>query len=251
MARNPRRPSWRPFQPTYVPGTYTSVGLSTLTDKQLAAEYSRVRREAQERLRSFQRSKDPDVQHAAIVAEKAGVYLTRAQIKAAYPGDTKEAARERRGLMEDLLIDAYRFVSAKSSSLSGYRDIQEKQINSLQAAGYEFVTKDNLREFGEFMDYFRSRKEARAYGSDTVALAFSSAAKAGISSKSLRSHFNFYLAQVQAWAGPVKSYAAFLGATEKEVDEDFMKWYMTYKADNPEAFGLQKFKRKPPKKKKR
>ena len=185
------RRSWRPFQPTYTPGTYTRVGVESLSDQELAEEYSRVRREAQERLRSFQRSTDPELRNAAIVAEKSGVYLNRAQIKAAGGG---------RAMMEDLLIDAYRFVSAKTSSVSGFRSMQEKQINKLQAKGYTFVNRSNLRQFGEFMDYFRDRKDSKAFASGSAATLFDKAAEQQISPKQLEAHFKFYMQQVSAGA---------------------------------------------------
>lgn len=193
------RRSWRPFNPTYTPGTYTRIGLSSLSDKELATEYSRVRREAQERLRSFQRSSDPELRQAAVVAEKAGVYLNRAQIKAAGGG---------RAMMEDLLIDAYRFVSAKSSSVSGYRDIQDKQIAKLQAEGYDFINRSNIREFGQFMDYFRDRKDSKAFGSGSVASAFSQAQKAGIKPEDLKRHFKFYLKQIKSGAEDLQKFQA-------------------------------------------
>lgn len=186
------RRSWRPFDSAYKPGTYTRIGVKTLSDSELAQEYSRVRREAQERLRSFQRSKDPELRQAAVVSEKAGLYLNRAQIKAA-TGNQREA----RGLMEDLLIDAYKFVNAKSSSVSGYRNIQDKQIKSLQAAGYKFINRGNLRQFGDFMDYYRDRADSKSYGSGTVADTFNTAAKQGIDPKELEKHFKFYVTQIK------------------------------------------------------
>lgn len=183
--------TWRAFQPEYEPGTYTRIGVKSLSDQELAREYSRVRREAQERLRSFQRSRDPELRTAAIVAEKVGVYLNRAQIKAAGGG---------RAMMEDLLVDAFRFVSAKTSSVSGYRNTQDKQVNALQAAGYDFVNRGNLRQFGEFMDYFRDRKDSKSFGSGTVAKAFGMAARKGVSPKKLERHFKFYVNQVKGGA---------------------------------------------------
>jgi hypothetical protein len=196
------RKTWKAFQPTYTPGTYTRVGVEQLSDEQLAKEYSRVRREAQERLRSFQRSKDPELREAAIVAEKSGVYLNRAQIKAVGGG---------RGMMEDLLIDAYRFVSAKTSSVSGFRATQDKQINALQAAGYDFVNRGNLRQFGEFMDYFRSRKDAKSFGSGTVATAFSQAAKQKIPPDQLQKHFKYYVNQIKSGADTMTAFKRYTG----------------------------------------
>lgn len=197
---------WRPFQPTYVPGTYTRIGLSTLETPDLAKEYSRVRREAQERLRSFQRSRDPELRQAAVVAEKAGVYLNRAQIKAAAAAVSDDPKEQARAMMEDLLIDAYRFVSAKTSSVSGYRDVQDKQISSLQAAGYTFVNRGNLKQFGEFMDYFRSRKDSKAYGSDTIAATFDQAARQKMDPQELEKHFRFYVQQIKGGASKLTKF---------------------------------------------
>ena len=182
---------WRPFEPTYTPGTYTRIGLSSLSEAELAKEYSRVRREAQERLRSFQRSRDPELRQAAVVAEKAGVYLNRAQIKAVGGG---------RAMMEDLLIDAFRFVSAKTSSVSGFRSVQDKQINALHAAGYTFINRGNLKQFGEFMDFYRDRKDRRAYGSGTIADTFNAAARQKIPPDELEKHFRFYASQIKGGA---------------------------------------------------
>ena len=205
------RRTWRPFQPTYTPGTYTRIGVQSLSDSELAKEYSRVRREVAERVRSFTRSKDEDVKrHAAAQAEQYGVSImvkygaeasnfpTLKQIKDMTGVDPKRGGG--RALMEDLLIEGYRFASAKTSSVSGFNAMRDKQIDALQAAGYDFVNRSNLREFGEFMDYFRDRKQGKSFGSGTVAKAFSLAAKQKISSEELKRHFNFYVQQVQKGA---------------------------------------------------
>lgn len=239
---------WRPFQPAYSPGTYTRIGLRNLSDKELEREYTRVRRDAQERLRSFARSNDPDIRGADVVAEKAGLYLNRAQIKAVGGG---------RALMEDLLIDAYRFVSAKTSSVTGFRRMREKQVETMQAKGYNFITEGNIKEFGNFMDYFRSRMDAKAYGSGAVALAFNAAkdynqgkkAKEQITTKQLQTHFKFYLAVVQGWDVDVRNWAkSELGKTDDEISKDFLSYFEQYKAQLTEEkqkdYQLQKFKRK-------
>ena len=98
--------------------------------------------------------------------------------------------------MEDLIIEGYRFVSAKTSSVSGFNNMRDKQVKSLQAAGYTFVNRKNLRQFGEFMDYSRSRAESRRWGSNTIATAFNQAAKQKISPEELERHFQFYVYQI-------------------------------------------------------
>lgn len=203
--------TWRAFQPEYEPGTYTRIGVRSLTDEQLAKEYSRLRREVKERVRSFTRSRDEDVRrHAAFLADQYGVgslvkygaemsnYPTLKQIKDLTGLDPKKGGG--RAAMEDLLIEAFRFVSAKTSSVSGFRNTQDKQINALHAAGYTFITKKNLRQFGEFMDFFRDRKDSKSFGSGTVADTFNQAAKQNISPEELEKHFKFYVKQVKGCA---------------------------------------------------
>lgn len=181
---------WREFEPGYSPATYTRTGIQSLSDAELKKEYSRVRREATERLRSFSRSKDPMIRGAAILAEKQGLYLTQKQI---------QASGEGRGLMEDLLLDAMKFLQSKRSTVSGTREIESRTARSLQAAGYDIEKKD-LKSFGQFMDYARDRRDSRRYGSGTVAKTFDQAKKQGISRSELQKHYKYYVDQVQQGA---------------------------------------------------
>lgn len=181
---------WREFEPGYSPATYTRTGIQSLSDTELKKEYSRVRREATERLRSFSRSKDPMIRGAAILAEKQGLYLTQKQI---------QESGEGRGLMEDLLLDAMKFLQSKRSTVSGTREIESRTARSLQAAGYDIEKKD-LKSFGQFMDYARDRRDSRRYGSGTVAKTFDQAKKQGISRSELQKHYKYYVDQVQRGA---------------------------------------------------
>ena len=185
--------TWRPFQAAYEEAVYTRTGIKTLTDKQLEKEYSRVRREATERLRSFRRSKDPLIRGSQILAEKEGLYLNKAQIKAAGEG---------RGLMEDLLLDAMKFLRSKRSTVSGQHAINKKVVNSLNARygteeNPEPFTEEDLKDFGDFIDYARSRKDARTYGSDTIATTYQRGKPQGLGYAELKKHYKFYLEQIQ------------------------------------------------------
>lgn len=178
---------WRKFEPGYSPATYTRTGIQTLTDKELEKEYSRVRREATERLRSFARSKDPAIRESALALEKQGLYLNKKQIRESGEG---------RGLMEDLLLDAMKFLQSKRSTVSGTREIEGRIVRSLQAAGYDIEKKD-LKSFGQFMDYARDRRDSRCYGSGTIAKTFDQAKKQGISRSELQKHYRYYVDQIQ------------------------------------------------------
>lgn len=189
------RRKWREYVPTYSPATYTREGLRTLDDSELQAEYAKARREATERLRSFSRSKDPNIRGSALAQEKAGVYSTIKDIKSA-----AASAKDARAQMEDLLLDAMRFISSKRSSVSGQREIERKISRSLQAAGYDIKEKD-LPAFGQFMDWAKDRRDNKKWGGSGVkADLFSMARKQKISNQELQAHYAYYMKQVKAGA---------------------------------------------------
>lgn len=179
--------SWKLYIPTYSPATYTRMGIESLSDEELAREYSKVRREATERLRSFARSKDPTIRVSNLYLEKKNLYLNKKQIKEAGGG---------RAMMEDLLLDAMRFIENRRSTVTGWREADRKIAQGLQASGYNIEEKD-LQSFGKFMDWARGRKDAHTYGSDTRARAFDIAKSSGISRSELQKHYSYYMNQVQ------------------------------------------------------
>jgi len=185
--------SWRPYQ-SYSPARYTRVGIESLSDAELAAEYSKIRREVKERLRSFSRSRSADVREIGAQRERQMNLPTRAELRA--QGDP-------RGLMEDLILESYRFVSARTSTVAGYEATHRKQLNALQARGLDIVSERDLSSFGKFMDYARSRKRAKFKASDPKAGTISSSAAAydqamrqGISRSELQRHYQFYIDQI-------------------------------------------------------
>lgn len=180
--------SWKVFMPTYSPATYTRMGIESLSDEELAREYSKVRREATERLRSFARSKDPTLRVSSLYLEKKNLYLNKKEIQEAGGG---------RAMMEDLLLDAMRFIENRRSTVTGWREADKKISQGLQASGYDIKQKD-LQSFGKFMDWARSRKDAHSYGgSGKIAKAFDIAKSSGISRSELQKHYTYYMNQVQ------------------------------------------------------
>ena len=188
--------SWKVFVPTYSPATYTRMGIESLSDEELAREYSRVRREATERLRSFARSKDPTLRVSSLYLEKKNLYLNKKQIQEAGGG---------RAMMEDLLLDAMRFIENRRSTVTGWRAADRKISQGLQAAGYKVQQKD-LQSFGKFMDWARARKDAKTFGytkgkkrgNGQIAHAFDIAKSQKISRSELQKHYAYYMRQVVA-----------------------------------------------------
>lgn len=91
-----------------------------------------------------------------------------------------------------LLVDVTQFLSARSSTVSGQRGIERDTVGTLQAKGYDFITTDNIRQFGEFMDWYRSRYNQKKGGiSEAIAQMFNWAADPtqNIPSEKLKRHF--------------------------------------------------------------
>lgn len=175
---------WRMYTFGYSPATYTRVGVKTLTDKELRSEYVHARREIKERLRSFARSKNVELRESRIYLENKDKYMTLKDIS----GD--------RGLMEDLLLDAYQLIINPRSTVTGYKSLNVKISAGLQAAGYD-IDVTNLDSFGKFMDFARERKDSMEFDtSDKRVKAFEIATRQGISRTELQKHYNYYMQQV-------------------------------------------------------
>jgi hypothetical protein len=152
---------------------YTPQGSKNLTDKQLRKEYSRLRSIARKRLERFEGTEWTDTQ---IYRLNAGVYKP-----------LKEMTSERE--LRHLFSDVARFVNAEVSSVSTLEKQREKGVQTLNERGYDFVTKDNYRQFAEFMEYARVSNLNKMYDSKRVAEFYEATEKKDMSNEELRKAF--------------------------------------------------------------
>ena len=152
---------------------YTPEGAKSLTEKQLHKEYSRLRSIARKRLERFEGTEWTDTQ---VYKLNVGVYKPIKEIK---------NERELRHAFSDIA----RFVTSKTSSVSGLEKQREQAVESLNERGYDFVNKKNFREFAEFMEYARVANLSRMYDSKRVAEFYEAAEKKKLSNEQLRSAF--------------------------------------------------------------
>lgn len=90
------------------------------------------------------------------------------------------------------------YISNPSRTVSGRKKAhQRKQVESLQNAGYDFVTMSNLKEFGEYMDRIREEYGKRYLSSDEAATLFELAETAGIDIDELTENFDEYLENIE------------------------------------------------------
>lgn len=157
---------WRPEQYLYA-SSYNK------TEKELLKEYSRLRKIANKRV--ARALKNPELKGLNMVkAHKKGFKSLR--------GYTKNTIAKG-------LADVYRFLRTPETTLSGYRAKAKKTVESLQAAGFDFITTKNLKEFGDFMDTMRSYLKGVQVPSDYVAEAFDDYANGNVSAEQLKNYF--------------------------------------------------------------
>ena len=157
----------------YEKETYTPEGAKNLTEKQLHKEYSRLRSIARKRLERFEGTEWTDSQ---VYKLNAGVYK---------PLKEMTSERELRHLFSDLA----RFVMAKTSSVSGLEAQRKEAIGTLNDRGYDFVNKENYREFAEFMEYARVSNLNKMYDSKRIADFYEASEKKKLQNDELRSAF--------------------------------------------------------------
>lgn len=145
---------------------YNEAELQNLTRRELNALYREYRATANKRLAAI--GKSEEFRESLTYRANIGQYdvapskLTRAELTGK-------------------IAQVSRMLSAVTGSLTGLREQANATVESLQNAGYNFITRENLREFGEFMEYARAKLGKKYYGSEQTADLYDIAQEKGIS----------------------------------------------------------------------
>ena len=120
--------------------SYLPSELSKRDPRELRKEYTRLRDIAQKRLKT--------------------IGASEFKTSTAYQLNVNKYKKLRNMQSEKELIsklsDLSKFVSARSSKVTGQREIIKDRLNTLHESGYFFVNKENLKEFGTFMNYIKA-----------------------------------------------------------------------------------------------
>lgn len=165
-------PAW------YTPTHTLSKGVSS---SELRAEYKRLRDVARHRLRSFETS-------------ERGYWKgseSHQQLKAAYEGGAMRGLSDEEIAMK--LSDLSRTLTDYRSSVATLRAQRDQALETLQQSGYEFVTKENYKDFGDFMKEYREQKLDRIYDSGDAAETYRAIRDKGLTLKSIRRDFDFWI----------------------------------------------------------
>ena len=146
------------------------------------SEYSRLRSAAVKRLQRLSRTEGAQYSAYQMYGKEGFAPLP----KNATPAEVGRA-----------LADVHNFLEMKTSSISQIRKSQRQALKTLQERGYSFVTKSNIKEFGEFMEAARQAKvvSANRGGSPIIVELYETVKRLQIPPEEVRRNFTAWLAK--------------------------------------------------------
>lgn len=150
-----------------------------LTEKEMRAEYSRLRSIAVKRLANLKKAGYVEDNFYKYNANR---YAPLADIK------------NEKQLMQKL-SDIANFLSSRKSIVRERRKKEADILERMHKNGLDFVNEDNLQRFGEFMEAFRQEKIDSLFSSDQAADLFDIAIEKRISFDALQKNFEEFLGQ--------------------------------------------------------
>lgn len=166
------------FDPeVYIPA---AVRYNYITIQEARAEYSRLRSAAVKRLQRLSQSEGRQYAAYRMYGKEGFTPLP----KDATPAEVGRA-----------LADVYHFLEMKTSSLKEIRSSQKKALETLNARGYAFLNKSNIREFGEFMESARQQKvvSSNRGGSPVIVELYETAKRLSIPPEQIQRNFSEWL----------------------------------------------------------
>ena len=139
----------------------------------IRAEYSRLRAVAVKRLERLSRSEfKGDMPYQR--------YKDRFQKLEQMTRKTKSGEVYDYGKIARALADVNQFLSLKSSTIKGAKQVRANIITGMKEHGYDFVSEANVKDFGDFMQLLRSKLLDRIYDSERAYKVFEQARKLGM-----------------------------------------------------------------------
>ena len=154
---------------------YTPEALQSgsLSEKEIRDEYRRLRAIANKRIDRL---------------EKAGYAGTQTYLLNV--GAYKSTANYTMEELQYKLYQISKFISARSSTVSGMRLIEKEAIETLREKGLGRIS--NLQEFGDFMSWARTKYKNMEYDSERAAEIFNEAKRRKINIEEIKKDYELY-----------------------------------------------------------
>jgi len=128
--------------------TPNEIMRSSASDRELRAEYTRMRDQAQKQMQRL-------IKSGYRVPARYGLEAKRGFLKLSEIRDRRELSYAMSNLSE--------FLTAKNTSVRGAREIQRSILDTLHRHGYTGINSKNIATFGRFMDVLRERMGGRKH----------------------------------------------------------------------------------------
>ena len=148
-------------------------------EKAIREEYTRLRDISQKRLKRM--TKDP-------IFSKSDTYLKNVEN---FPKLKDITSPE---MLADKLADLSSYISQKTSTLAGAKEVMYKSLETLHANEYTFVTPENYLEFGKFMEEYRFQIQDEEYDSGDAAETYGVLEKHKIPVEQIKNDFEYWIA---------------------------------------------------------
>lgn len=159
----------------YQPGGLTIV--KSATEREARREYQRLRRVALKRIARLEKS---EYKSDYIVKRGKDRFSPSSQIVSL-------------SALSRSLSDVRHFLESPQSSIIGRRETEARTIKTLRRHGYKFVTEDNFKQFGEFMDAARMKAGGKLLASDRVADLYGQSERKAISADELLRDYKYWV----------------------------------------------------------
>ena len=154
---------------------YTPEALQSgsLSEKEIRDEYRRLRNIANKRIKRL---------------ERAGYTGTQAYLRNA--GAYKSPSSYTMAELQYKLYQISKFVSAKSSTVSGMRLIEKQTLEKLHEKDLAGIK--NLQEFGDFMDWARAKYKYSEFDSERAAEVYNESKRRKIDIKEIKKDYELF-----------------------------------------------------------
>ena len=152
------------------------IEANILTPEEMRKHYSYLRTVANKRLSKFPGSEFED---AKSYLKNKDRFVSLKQI---------ESERELRYKLYEL----NKFIRAESSSVTGLKRIRNRAIETAHERGMTWLNKSNIKQFGEYMDFLRSKYGAKQFDSERAQELFGQSIKRKIDPMEIAEDFQFF-----------------------------------------------------------
>ena len=149
-----------------------------LTPKEMRSHYSYLRKIANKRLQRFVGSEFEDAQS---YIKNVGKFVPLSEIN-----------NERELMFK--LYEVNKFVRARSSSVTGLKQIRNETIEAFHDRGFTWINKNNIKQFGDYMEYMRAKYGSKQFDSERAAELFGMIASdhVGLNVEDVQKDFKFW-----------------------------------------------------------